>query len=95
MNLVGEKRVNARYERLDADRKKALMYRFSPSQQRQLHFSSRVEGVPFNGYSLYEITCKGDFPEALRKDYNTYNNLNESVIRETFRSKRRFRDIFF
>ena len=95
LNVVGENRVEAAYERLMANRKRDFLRRFDPKLHRQLDFAPVKNMVPFNGYSLFEISYEGDFPEALRKDYNQYQDLNDDLLRKRFKKKRTLRDIFF
>ena len=95
LNVVGDKRVDAGYARLNAERKRKFLSYFEKEQQKQIQMKAPHNQIPFNGLSLYEVSYKGDFPDKLRKEYNKYENLNDDLFRKYFKKKRTFRDIFF
>jgi hypothetical protein len=96
MNVVGKPAIDEKYRRLNRLRRSAFLSYFTQFQkEKQIHFKKESGSIPFNGTSLYEIHYSGDLPEKLRKAYNSYQGLNDDLIRKGFKKKRRFRDIFF
>jgi hypothetical protein len=45
-------------------------------------------GIPFNGFSYYKITYKGDFPESLLKAYSDINEMDNKRPRSKFKKER-------
>jgi hypothetical protein len=45
--------------------------------------------IPYNGFSFYKITYKGDVPESLTKAYRKMNELNDEAPRKIFKKERK------
>jgi len=45
--------------------------------------------LPFNGYSVYKIAYKGEFPAPLLKAYQKMNELNNEDPRKEYKKDRK------
>jgi len=96
LNVVGEEIINNWYSILGKERINKFLSHFSEQQKnKQIVVEKTVESIPFNGFSLFEISYSGDFPEALKKEYSKYKDLNEGIMREYFKKKRKFKEVFY
>jgi len=95
LNVIGEKALASKFSLLKRNRKNHFLSYFPKNLWHRLVFLPSKKVIPFNGQSLYEISYKGEIPESLVNEYKKYNDLNDDLIRENFKKKRKFRDIFF
>lgn len=88
--LIDSNYINQKFVQLNKARKKVFMNFFEKEGvQDRVVFSKETYLVPYNGFSFYRITYKGDFPESLDKAYDKMEALDEEVPREKFKNKRR------
>jgi len=89
-NFIGSAIINAKFRRLNEERKEAFM-----SQFKNKNITSRVKvyqgenTIPFNGFSFYKIVYKGDYPKSLIKAYKKMNKLNNEDPRKEFNVERK------
>ena len=82
--------VNARYERLNQQRKEAFMALIKKKEVlNQIRFSAPENVIPFNSFSFYRIIYKGDFPESFMNAYRLMNQINNVGERKQYRKDRK------
>ena len=82
--------LNARFERLNRQRKEAFMAMIENKKiLNQIRFSEVENVTPLNGFSFYRIIYKGDFPESFMNAYRRMNYINSSDDRKQYRNNRR------
>jgi hypothetical protein len=89
MKLIGKQKVEAKYSKLLKDRYSTFMSYFKEEGlQKRVKMVAKIDKVPYNGFSLYKISYKGEVPEDLREDYDRINELNNEAPREKFKKTR-------
>ncbi|MCX6248264.1 MAG: DUF748 domain-containing protein [Bacteroidetes bacterium] len=88
--LVGPAVVDAKFKLLDTERENTFMLQFKlKGVQNRVHMYSSKNDVPYNGFSFYKITYKGDLPESLVKAYRKMNELNDEGPRQKYKKERK------
>jgi hypothetical protein len=89
MKLVGKGKVDKKYNKLLSDRYKTFMAYFKEEGlEKRLKMVAKIDKMPYNGFSLYKISYKGEVPEELQEDYERINELNSRAPREKFKKTR-------
>lgn len=87
--LIGSKTINARFAELNNNRLKIFKSYFQdPSILKRIRFVNSKDVIPYNGFSFYKITYKGDIPEYLAEAYNDMDEINKNSPRMRFNSIR-------
>jgi hypothetical protein len=87
--LVGDALIEARFQQLNAARKKTFLEIFEKTgTTSQIKFTASESGIPFNGFSRYRVNYNGDVPEKLRKAYEEIEEMNEQAPRKKYKDKR-------
>lgn len=82
--------VNAKYNRLNEERERIFKSYFQDKEvEKQVVFSDPKTITPYNGFSFYKISYKGEIPKDLLESYEEMNELNDQSPREKFKSVRR------
>jgi len=88
--LLGSKMINHKLAHLINERATAFMENFrKKGVDKQIRFAASETVIPFNGYSFYKITYKGEFPESLLKAYRKMNELNNEDPRKEYKKDRK------
>jgi len=88
--LIGQKSLNSKLMHLSKVRKQVFLESFKEKGiDRQVRFAPVAAGIPFNGYSFYKITYKGEFPDQLLKAYIKLNELNNEDPRKEYKKDRK------
>jgi hypothetical protein len=76
-------------EKIKNERQRAfLSYFIKKKFENQIKFSASVNGIPYNGFSFYQIEYQGEFPKSLLKAYRQMQELNNAAPRKEFKKKR-------
>jgi hypothetical protein len=87
---IGPHIVNVRFKALSDERQNVFLQYFKNRKiENQISFSSSESVFPYNGFSIYKIEYKGEFPESLLKAYRKMNDLNNEAPRKKFKDERR------
>jgi hypothetical protein len=88
--LVGTNVVNSKFNQLCAEREAAFMHHF---KNRGVHtrviIKKQISDIPYNGFSLYKIDYKGEFPAELIDAYNRLEDYDGKKPRKRFFKKRK------
>ena len=88
--LISSASINEKLNLLNKVRENEFLQVFNKKGvEKQVTFTTSENGIPFNGYSFYKITYKGDLPEALIAAYSKMNNLNNEAPRKAYKADRR------
>ena len=88
--LIGWKSINSKLKHLNKVREHAFMEYFREKWvEKQVRFAPIEAVIPFNGYSLYKITYKGEIPASLVKAYAELNELNNEDPRKEYKKERK------
>lgn len=87
--MIKQSVVNARFEDLVKARQATFLEMFKEENlDKRVKFLSNKNVVPFDGFSFYEITYKGDFPDYLREAYDKMDEFDDLSPRKKYRKKR-------
>jgi hypothetical protein len=88
-SFIGSVNVNAKFNRLNRERKDAFMSGFKKDAlANRVIFHNAQNSIPYNGYSFYKIIYKGEFPKYLTRAYQIMNELNDEAPRKEFKKER-------
>lgn len=88
--VVGEAQLNRKIEQLTAARKKVFMSFFSEDGlSKRVKMEPVKNTIPFNCFSLYRFSYKGNFPDELLEAYKEINELDNESPRDKFKFKRK------
>lgn len=88
-NLISPAFVNAKYNQLNKARENIFLSFFKGNGiDNKIKFSSSQNTIPYNGFSFYKITYKGELPDDLVKAYDKMNELNLENPREKYQKER-------
>jgi len=88
--LIGISLINHKYNHLSVERKEAFLLPFrEQNTESQIKILESESTIPYNGFSYYKISYKGEFPESLKKAYNKLNRLNDEIPRKQFKKERK------
>jgi len=87
---IGPAIVDAKFNQLNKEREDGFLSFFRNSSiENRIKFYQGETTIPYNGFSFYKITYKGEFPQAIIKAYQKMNELNEEAPRKKFNSDRK------
>ena len=82
--------VNSKFYLLNKEREIAFIQPFKKrGVENRLVILKGEDVVPYNGFSLYKIEYKGEFPESLIKAYNQLNEFDKEAPRKKFELERK------
>jgi len=88
--LLGSNKIDDKLEHLNKERENVFMNSFrKKGVEKQVKFKHFENVIPFNGYSFYKITYKGDLPTSLLKAYSKMNQLNNEDPRKEYKKDRK------
>jgi hypothetical protein len=88
--FIGSAIVNAKFKQLNKEREDAFMSYFkNKAVENRLKIYPGENNIPYNGFSFYKITYKGEPPESLIKAYRKMNELNNETPRKKFKKERK------
>jgi len=85
---IGSAIVNARFKQLNKEREDAFMLPFKKKgvdDHVKIYPGENI--IPYNGFSFYKITYKGELPESLIRAYNKMNDLNDEAHRKKHKTE--------
>ncbi len=89
VKLVGMAKINEKYNDLVKHRKEEFMSYFKKEGvDKRVKMLGNIDKVPYNGFSIYKISYKGNLPEELTDDYERINDLNNRSPRDKFKKLR-------
>jgi hypothetical protein len=94
--LVGTKSITARYQTLLKDREEVFRKYFKEEGVDQRTEIQEAESlVPFNGFSYYRISYKGDLPSETKEAYEKLKELDSKQPRRPYTDERKKTRRFF
>ena len=88
--LLGSKRIDEKLKLLTKARENVFMNSFrKKGVEKQVKFTHSENVTPFNGYSVYKISYKGELPASLLKAYRKMNKLNNEDPRKEYKKERK------
>jgi Domain of Unknown Function (DUF748) len=88
--LIGEEIVNSKFEQLKKNRENIFLAYFKKEEvENRIKISEGEKIIPYNGFSFYKITYKGEFPEPLIEAYQKINDFNDKAPRKKYKDKRK------
>jgi len=88
--LIDAVTIHNKIKDLNIERESTFMSYFrKQGVENQIHMRTVRNVIPFNGFSFYEISYKGEFPRSLIKAYHKLNELNEQMPRKKFEKERK------
>jgi hypothetical protein len=88
--LIDPNIVDNKLRQLNMERENNFMSFFkNQGIEKQVKMHAIKNVVPFNGFSFYEISYKGEFPESLLKAYRKLSELNKEDPRKKFEKERK------
>ena len=88
--LIPSASINKKLTLLNKDRATEFLQIFKQKGvEKQVTFTKAENSIPFNGYSFYKITYRGDLPKALITAYRQMNNLNNEPPRKEYKADRK------
>ncbi len=88
--IIGQAVVNRLFAQLTRARQEVFTSFFRKmGVEKQVRFIAVNARIPFNGFSVYKISYKGEFPESLLGAYYKMNKLNRESPRKKFRRERK------
>ncbi len=89
IRLIGTQKIESKYNKLLKDRYKTFISYFKEAGlESRVKILAKLDKVPYNGFSLYKISYKGEVPEDLQEDYERINELNSKAPRDKFKKAR-------
>jgi uncharacterized protein (DUF427 family) len=87
--FLGNKLIQEKYANLIQQREKAFLKYFKENgTDNQIKIQSTDNTVPFNGFSYYKISYKGDIPDDLMKAYQKMEEFNDENPRKRYKQWR-------
>ncbi len=87
--LIKQSLLNTRSEQLMSARQIAFLTMFkAEGVDKRVKFIANTNVVPFNGFSFYDISYKGEFPEFLREAHDAMNEFDELSPRKEYKEDR-------
>jgi hypothetical protein len=87
--LIDGKILDASLAKLKNERQQSFLAYFKKKKvDNQVKFSTSVNGIPYNGFSFYQIEYEGKFPKSILNAYRQMQELNNEAPRKQFKKKR-------
>ncbi|MDP2385011.1 MAG: DUF748 domain-containing protein [Bacteroidota bacterium] len=87
--FVGDALVNKRFDQLIKQRVSSFRFYFKENgSNKRLKIYNSKNDIPFNGFSYYRITYKGELPQSLIRAYQKMDKFNNEAPRNKFKKKR-------
>jgi hypothetical protein len=88
--FLGGTIVNSKYDQLNKERETAFIAYFKNAKvENRITIAADQSVIPYNGFSFYKISYKGEFPEKLMDAYLKMNELNDRAPRNLFQKERK------
>jgi len=88
-NLISPAFVNTKFNQLNKTRKNTFLSYFTgKGLDGKVTFNAAQNTIPYNGFSYYKITYKGELPDYLIKAYDKMDELNNENPREKYQKER-------
>ncbi|MCX6286701.1 MAG: DUF748 domain-containing protein [Bacteroidetes bacterium] len=89
-SFIGSALINSSFQRLTKEREDAFMLRFKKNAvENRVKIFTGHNDIPYNGFSFYKISYKGEFPGDLIKAYRKMKELNNEAPREKYKKERK------
>lgn len=87
--FVDPKIIQTKYNQLKKMREEEFLAEFKDKGlENRVKILPAKSGVPFNGFTYYEIDYEGDFPDKIKKAYRRMNQLNNQPPRDKYKDER-------
>lgn len=87
---IGDKAIQEGYDNLRKRRAAAFLKYFTENgTANRVTMKKDDTGIPYNGFSFYQISYKGEIPEYLREAYEDLETLNEKNPRKKYTKERK------
>lgn len=88
-HLLGNSLVNDLFAQLNTKRKDAFMAPFKEKAvDNQVIIQVSKNNIPYNGFSIYKLVYKTEFPATLTRAYHQMEELNDEAPRKWFKNER-------
>ena len=88
--FIGSAIVDAKFTQLNKERENAFMLDFKKKAvETRVKIYTGENNIPYNGFSFYKITYKGELPKALIQAHRKMNELNDETPRKKFKQERK------
>jgi len=89
-NLISTVLINTQFNKLNKTRENDFLSYFKVEGViKRIMFAPAQNIIPYNGFSFYKITYKGELPDYLLKAYGKMNRLNNESPREKYKKDRK------
>ena len=89
-NFLGSAMINAKFNLLNKAREDAFMFDFKKKGvESRVKIYPGENNIPYNGFSFYKITYKGELPKSLIKAYFKMNELNNKAYRQRYKQEQK------
>jgi hypothetical protein len=88
--LIPSAIVEEKFKKLNQDRNNSFMMPFRmKGVEKRVKIYTGENVIPYNGFSFYKITYKGETPEALVRAYRKMSELNDESPRKKYKKERK------
>ncbi|HEY5593481.1 MAG TPA: hypothetical protein VIK55_21005, partial [Paludibacter sp.] len=88
--FVDSSLVNSKFNHLNKERENTFMSFFkSRNVEKRIKISVGENVIPYNDFSFYKITYKGEYPESILRSYRKLDEYNNEAPRKKYRIERR------
>ena len=89
-NYVDQAWIEAKFKRLTREREEAFILQFKKkSAENRVKIHPGENNIPYNGFSFYKISYKGELPENVTRAHRKMNELNNEPPRKKYKSQRK------
>jgi Domain of Unknown Function (DUF748) len=93
--FIGSDIVNARFKELCKEREAAFILQFKlKAVENRVIFNAGENTVPYNGFSFYRLSYKGELPKYLISAFEQMNRFNNEAPRKRFKKEREKDKVF-
>ena len=87
---IGSARINSGFNELTKARENSFILPFkNKAVENRVKIHAGETNIPYNGFSFYKITYKGELPESLIKANRKMNEFNDEAPRKKYKKERK------
>ena len=87
---IGSARINSGFNELTKARENSFILPFkNKAVEKRVKIHAGETNIPYNGFSFYKITYKGELPESLIKANRKMNEFNDEAPRKKYKKERK------
>ena len=88
--FVDSNLVSSKFDHLNKERENTFMSYFKrQNMEKRIKISAGENVIPYNGFSFYKITYKGEYPESILRSYRKLDEYNDEAPRKKYRIERK------